>query len=550
MRGNTEVLQAPNRTPSRASLKSSLRLSTAITLVSTAMFAALASAALLEDGQAALEGGLGTAVVLNAALLLFGWRRSKALSDSVAACADAEQRAFESAFCDHVTGLANRRQLVQRIEAASQAGDQDATLLLLDLDHFKRVNDSYGHAGGDTLLQHVAATLTRLAPAEACCARLGGDEFAMLLGGERDPGEVSVLAQALLSALSEPVDLDHGKAQVSASIGIATLWGEAPTAEALLKRSDIAMYEAKRLGRNGFVWFDREMERQLHSRITLESEMRAGIAAGEFVPYYQPQFGLSDGGLKGFEVLARWHHPTRGVLEPLEFIAVAEATGFISDLSMSVMRRALLEAKGWPSNLTIAINVSPVQFRDPLLGQRILRVVTESGFPPARLEIEITESALLEDQDQALATVESLKNVGVSISLDDFGTGYASLTQLQSLPFDRIKIDKSFVAALLSDQQSSAIVSTIANLGRSLHLPVTAEGVETEEVRARLQSLGCADGQGWLWGKAVPAEAVHTLLAGRAAIALPEVLQALVPVAGGDRRDAERRPTKRKPRAA
>ncbi|HEY0147888.1 MAG TPA: EAL domain-containing protein [Allosphingosinicella sp.] len=535
---------------SRASLKSSLRLSTAITLVATAMFAGLASAALVEDGSVVLERELGTAILLNAALLLFGWRRSKALALAVDACAHAEQRAYDSAYCDHVTGLANRRQLVQRIEEASLAGHRDATLLLLDLDYFKRVNDCYGHAAGDRLLQHVAATLTRLAPGGACCSRLGGDEFAILLCGEHDVGEVSVLAQSLLCALSEPVELDHGRAQVSASIGIATLWGEAPTAEALLKRSDIAMYEAKRLGRNGFVWFDREMERQLHSRISLEMEMRAGIAAGEFVPYYQPQFSLSDGGRKGFEVLARWHHPTRGVLEPLEFIAVAEATGYISDLSMSVMRRALAEAKGWPNELTIAINVSPVQFRDPLLGQRILQVVTESGFPPARLEIEITESALLDDQDQALATVESLKNCGVSISLDDFGTGYASLTQLQSLPFDRIKIDKSFVGALLSDQQSSVIVSTIASLGRSLHLPVTAEGVESEEVRARLQSLGCADGQGWLWGKAVPADAVRVLLADRVRLDLPPVVEAPILVVSGERRDGERRPSKRRPRAA
>ena len=533
----------------RASIRSSLRLSTAITLVATAMFAVLASLALTEEGPGALERGLSTAVLLNAALLLFGWRRSKALGQAVAACADAEKRAYDNAFCDHVTGLANRRLLAERIEQASHGLDADATLLLLDLDHFKRVNDCYGHAGGDRLLQHVAGTLRRLAPDDACCARLGGDEFAVLLGGERDVGEVSQLAQNLLTELSAPVELEYGRAQVSASIGIATLWGEAPTPEALLKRSDIAMYEAKRLGRNGFVWFDREMERELEDRIKLESEMRSGIAAGEFVPYYQPQFGLSDALLKGFEVLARWHHPTRGVLEPAEFIAIAETTGFISDLSMSVMRQALSEARHWPGDLTVAINVSPVQFRDPLLGQRILQIVTECGFPPKRLEIEITESALMEDQEQALATIESLKNCGVSISLDDFGTGYASLTQLQSLPFDRIKIDRSFVAALLSDQQSGAIVSTIASLGRSLKLPVTAEGVESEEVREKLQSLGCADGQGWLWGKAVPADDIRVLLAAQVPVALAEVLAIAIPKKV-ERRDEERRPSKRKRPAA
>ena len=545
------MAQSTAERASRASLKSSLRLSTAITLVATAMFAALASAALAQDWPAALERGLGTAVLLNAALLLFGWRRSTDLGAAVAACAAAEKRAHESAFCDHVTGLANRRQLVEQIGQPGFVSGEDATLLLLDLDHFKRVNDSYGHAGGDQLLQHVAAALTRLSPPGACCARLGGDEFAILLPGKSDVGEVSRLAQNLLGALSEPVEIEHGVAQVSASIGIATLGGEAPTAEALLKRSDIAMYEAKRLGRNAFVWFDREMERELEDRIKLETQMRSGIAAGEFVPYYQPQFGLTDGELKGFEVLARWHHPVRGVLEPLEFIAIAEATGFIADLSMSVMRQALLEAKHWAGELTLAVNVSPVQFRDPLLGQRILQLVTETGFPPKRLEIEITESSLLEDQDLALATVESLKNCGISISLDDFGTGYASLTQLQSLPFDRIKIDRSFVASLMDDQQSSAIVSTIASLGKSLHLPVTAEGVESEEVRARLQSLGCADGQGWLWGKAVPAAAVRTLLASRKPVQLLDVVKAaLPPAAAGERRSGERRPSRAKRRTA
>jgi predicted signal transduction protein with EAL and GGDEF domain len=316
-----------------------------------------------------------------------------------------------------------------------------------------------------------------------------------------------------------------------------------------MKRSDIALYEAKRLGRNCFVWFDNEMERQLESRTRLEAEMRAGIENNEFIPFYQPQINLADGALKGFEVLARWVHPSRGLLEPTEFIGIAEATGLISALSSSVMYQALRETRSWPGDLTIAINVSPVQFRDPLLDQRILKILTDTGFPAARLELEITESSIMDDQEQALATVESLKNSGVSISLDDFGTGYASLTQLQSLPFDRIKIDRSFVAALLSDAQSSAIVTTIASLGRSLNLPVTAEGVESEDVRKRLQNLGCVDGQGWLWGKAVPADLARALLPVVERIEPPVPLLSALPPAL-DRRDASRRPGKRLKRTA
>jgi EAL domain-containing protein (putative c-di-GMP-specific phosphodiesterase class I) len=240
--------------------------------------------------------------------------------------------------------------------------------------------------------------------------------------------------------------------------------------------------------------------------------MRDGLGRGEFLPYFQPMIDLGDGELKGFEVLARWHHPQRGVLMPEEFIPIAEESGIISSLSLEVMRQALAEARGWPGYISIAVNVSPVQFKDPLLAQRILQLLTETGFPPQRLEIELTESALLEDQALALSTVESLKNSGVRISLDDFGTGYASLSQLKSLPFDRIKIDRSFVSSLLEDEQSSAIVATIAELGKSLRLPITAEGVETEDVRKQLQLIGCSDAQGWLFGKAVPAESIRQML--------------------------------------
>ena len=315
----------------------------------------------------------------------------------------------------------------------------------------------------------------------------------------------------MIEAIAQPIVLGTATAHVSASIGIST-FDRGMSAEECLRRSDIAMYAAKRAGRNRQVWFDDQMERELLERTRLEDEIRDAIAAGEFVPYYQPQMDLGTGQLTGFEVLARWNSPSRGLVEPVDFINVAEGSGLIAELSLSVMKQALHEAREWPSHLKIAVNISPVQFRDSQLAERILKLLAETNFPANRLEVEITKSSFLEDRESALVIVESLKNMGVTISLDDFGTGYASLSQLQSLPFDRIKIDKSFVSSLLADAQSDAIVSTILSLGRALQLPITAEGIEDDGTKDRLQRLGCSDGQGWLFGKAVSGDDVRASL--------------------------------------
>jgi EAL domain-containing protein (putative c-di-GMP-specific phosphodiesterase class I) len=254
------------------------------------------------------------------------------------------------------------------------------------------------------------------------------------------------------------------------------------------------------------------MESQLEERLALEQEIREGIESGQFIPYYQPQIGLPSGDLSGFEVLARWQSPKRGLVEPSGFIEVAEASGLIAPLSLRVMRDALSEAAAWPDHLQVAVNISPVQFRDPLLAERIQAVLVETSFPPHRLELEVTESSIFEDQQQALETVHKIKGLGIRLSLDDFGTGYASLTQLRALPFDRIKIDKSFVANLLTDQQSSAIVSTITSLGRALDLPITAEGVECRQVHEMIEALGCSSAQGWLFGRAMAGSDVQAML--------------------------------------
>jgi diguanylate cyclase (GGDEF)-like protein len=439
------------------------------------------------------------AFLLNIAIILFGWRRANDLNQTLTALKVAEQEALDNAYSDHTTGLGNRRSILRELERAFRDGGAKGALLILDLDHFKKVNDLYGHSTGDHLLQFTGETIRKELPPKSFAARLGGDEFAVYVA---DAGMAEDVARQIVSALAAPINLGPVKTQLSASAGLAHLNRGLNPAE-ILRRADVAMYSVKRSGRNGIAWFDEEMSRQLQSRVALEEEIRAAIDADEFVPFFQPLISLESGELNGFEVLARWRSPTRGIVEPAEFIEIAEQSGQIGALSMRVMEKALQEAKEWPSELKLAVNVSPLQFRDPRLAERIIKLLTETGFPARRLEVEITESSLMEDREQALTIVQSLRNNGISIALDDFGTGYASLSQLQTLPFDRIKIDRSFINALGHNEQSAAIVETITALGRSLQVPITAEGVETPAVREKLAALGCADAQGWYFGKAV-----------------------------------------------
>jgi diguanylate cyclase (GGDEF)-like protein len=519
-------------------LASSRLITSCATITALFLFLWLANRAVgAAFGLSPGDPGLNTALILNIAIILFGWRRAK---DLQRALKESDRLVKEAAFTDQVTGLANRRQLMEALSEASEEASR-SVLILLDLDFFKNVNDLYGHCAGDQVLKKVAQVIAANTPEGGCCSRLGGDEFAVLLP-ETEAREIERIASNITTGIARPLSIESAVVHVSASIGLSFL-DPGMTPEDALRRSDIAMYAAKRAGRNCSVWFDEEMERELFDRTQLETEIRSGIAAGEFVPFFQPQISLETGDLTGFEVLARWNSPGRGLLEPAEFMTAAEGSGLIGALSMSVMKQALIECRDWPADLKIAVNISPVQFRDPKLAERILKVLTEANFPPQRLEIEITETALLEDQDMALAIVQSLKNVGITISLDDFGTGYASLSQLQSLPFDRIKIDKSFVSALLADPQSSAIVNSITSLGKALHLPITAEGVETGDIKDRLSAMGCAEAQGWLFGKAVPAETIRKLLKldirdeKRADPELPEIVE---------RRDQHRRAAARK----
>jgi diguanylate cyclase (GGDEF)-like protein len=483
----------------------------AISVAAILMFVGIGSSVLAAtlrhhlDGGAPVDRTLMIALILNVALILLGWRRNESLSREIAERTAAEERAQLLAARDPLTGFLNRRSMAEdgatMFQTARTRGKAMA-LLLLDLDHFKTVNDMHGHATGDALLRQVAGEIAGAMPPVALTARLGGDEFACaFLFDPQDPTPVERIAERLVSRMAQPFDAEGLHCHVSASIGIARSDVDCAGIETLMRAADIAMYAAKKSGRNRHAWFDASMERELQARNELEGGLRLAIPRGEIVPYFEQQVDLATGTIHGFEVLARWQHPTRGLIGPETFIPVAEETGMIAELSLSVMRQAFVAAREWDPDLKLSINVSPWQLRDPWLAQKIIKVLTETNFPPQRCEIEITETALFDNLPLAQAIVGSLKNQGVCLALDDFGTGYSSLAHLRALPFDRIKIDKSFVMSVNESADSAAIVNAICRLGESLNLPVTAEGVEDAAIEDRLRAMGCARGQGWYYGK-------------------------------------------------
>ena len=470
-------------------------------------------------GESGSDRMLVSALILNVALLLFGWRRYTDLRREVQDRALAEARAQALAYYDSLTGLRNRRafgeEAVAVIEKATKRG-KTVALLMLDLDHFKTINDVNGHAIGDAALRYAAEIIDGNLPEGAMAARLGGDEFAALFAFESGrPEIVDAVAERLVAALGRRFEAGGVTIHAGVSIGVARSEVDCASVDALMRRADIAMYASKNAGRNRYSWFDKSMERELHTRNAIETGMREGIPLGQFVPFYEQQVDLSTGRLHGFEMLARWMHPTRGIVPPDIFIPIAEETGLIADLSMSVMRQAFEEAKNWDPSLTLSVNISPSQLKDPWLAQKIVKLLVETGFPANRLEIEITESSLFENLGVAQSIIGSLKNQGVRIALDDFGTGYSSLAHLRALPFDRIKIDRSFVSSLGSNAESAAIVNAITRLSDSLGLPVTAEGVETQAIEEHLKTLGCHKAQGWHFGKPMDVSAVRALLAER-----------------------------------
>jgi len=484
------------------------------------------------------EKALVNALLLNIALIIFGWRRYRQLAAEVHERRRAEEQARLLAETDPLTGCFNRRSIGKAsAELAAVCADRGEAiaLIMIDLDNFKQINDLNGHGAGDMVLRECAARISAELPPSGLLARLGGDEFACIVPFDpKHPEAIDTLADAIIETVALPSQVGVNAVEITASLGLARNdfpHGDhaAPAdAEVLMHMADIAMYHAKRQGRNRYFWFDAPMQNELRLRREIESGIRQGIRAGEFVPFYEQQIDLATGDLTGFEMLARWNSPRLGVVSPDTFIPIAEEIGVIGELSESVIAQALEDAKSWDASLTLSVNISPLQMRDPWFAQKLLKLLVAANFPPHRLEIEITESCLHSNIGEVRALVTSLKNQGIRISLDDFGTGYSSLSQLRSLPFDRIKIDRMFVTNITDNSDSRAIVDAVARLGKDLGLPVTAEGIETREILERLKQYGDIKGQGFLYGQPQPASATRdrlaslNLLSEQAAAAPPE----------------------------
>ena len=466
---------------------------------------------------------LVNALLLNIALIIFGWRRYRQLSIEVKERRLAEEQARALAQTDPLTGLRNRRgftEAVQRDLAACSSSGKAIAVLMVDLDNFKQINDLHGHTAGDRVLIGCARRIEAIVPQGSTIARIGGDEFACAIEIDSDDEmEIEAVAAQIVRQIANTAPGLPARSEITASVGITRSdidGGESfDDAERLMEMADQAMYHAKRKGRNGYFWFEQEMADQMRHRTKLEAGIREGIERGEFVPYYEQQIDLATGKLCGFEMLARWNSPEFGLVEPATFIPIAEDIGRIGDLSESLIAIALADAAQWHSSLSLAVNISPLQLRDGWFAQRLLKLLAQHRFPPQRLEIEITESCLHHDIEQVHALLTGLKNQGIRISLDDFGTGYSTLAQLRALPFDRIKIDKSLVMNMDSQADDEAIIRTIKSLGENLGMPVTAEGVHNDAVLAGLRAMGEITGQGYHYGKPVPSDAVLKTLAER-----------------------------------
>jgi diguanylate cyclase (GGDEF)-like protein len=455
---------------------------------------------------------VAVSLILNVALILMGWQRYRALELEVEQRRDGERLAYELAQTDPLTGLYNRRAFYDRSIADlakwHQAG-KTIGVLVVDHDSFKSLNDLFGHPEGDLVLKMTAARMLSVLPPDHLLARIGGDEFAILLPIPQGGFDtLDAIGDALVRVLGQPVELAGVDVPVSCSIGGAIDTSRSLDLDTLFKRADDAMYAAKGQGRARYCAFTPAMAAAMAERETMEKALRKALLSGQLYPVYEPLVDLRTKVAHGYEMLARWSCPERGEVPPLVFIPVAEEAGLIAALTEQLMYRAMRDALTWPAHITLSINISPVQLRDPWFAQKMLKALAETGFPGARLTIEITESALVDNIEMVRATFVSLRNQGVRIALDDFGTGYSSIARLRELPFDSVKIDRDYVTKLTSQGSDASLASAVLQLSHSLGLPVIAEGVEDESVAAELSKLDCASAQGRLYGQSLTAAEV------------------------------------------
>ena len=425
----------------------------------------------------------------------------------------AQERIKHLAHYDALTDLPNRVLFYERMETvlSRQRRSETIAVLSLDLDRFKNVNDTLGHPVGDLLLQAAADRMRSCVRSEDRVARLGGDEFAIVQGSSTQSSDVSALATRLIEAVGAPYDLDGHQVIVGASVGIAVAPTDGEKPDILMKSADLALYRAKADGGGAFRFFEAEMDARMQARHALELDLRKAIVNGEFELYYQPIVDVKTERITSCEALLRWHHPERGMVAPVEFIPVAESTGLIVPLGEWVLRQACDQAARWPDHVTVAVNLSPVQFKSRNLLPTVVNALATSGLPASRLELEITELVLLQDNEGAFEVLRQLRGLGIRIAMDDFGTGYSSLGYLRSFPFDKIKIDQSFIHDLSIKGGSIAIIRAVVGLSSSLGITTTAEGVETKEQLARLTSEGCNEVQGFLFSPPRPAAELQRL---------------------------------------
>jgi diguanylate cyclase (GGDEF)-like protein len=448
-------------------------------------------------------------------LMIFSFRRLQDLAKEIKGRAAAEDQALKLARHDPLTDLPNRRLFTEKLDDALRRTASEGcrtAVLMLDLDGFKAINDTYGHVAGDRTLLEVGERMSKVIRFDTMLARVGGDEFAIVLPNIASLDDPAGVARRIVGAIAEPFMIGGTATTLGIGIGIAVAPDDGTEHDELVRRADLALYRAKAEGQSIVRFFEPDMDAHVEQRMRIERGLRNALAAKTIVPHYQPLVSIAENRIIGFEALARWESEELGVISPVVFIPLAEECGLIGELGDQLLRRACLDATAWPADIKLAFNISPIQLRNGSLGLRILSILGETGLDPHRLEIEITESALVDNLEIAQQIIGQLRQAGIRIALDDFGTGYATLRQLQTLHLDKIKIDRSFVDHVSDDNESMVIVRAILGLASGLGLTTTAEGIEDAEQLAYLKANGCTEGQGYLFGKAIPAQGTLALL--------------------------------------